>query len=163
MSTRPGQLQWTVAKRTAANLLAMKLVAEKRPEALTYDDRRAIAAYSGWGGLSIRAIADKVPPGFPLPEERGLIHEYYTPTRVAREVARVVAPLLPDLEVDGVVNALEPSAGIGRFLHAFGGPEFEALRWHVIEWSALSERHAVEPRRSASRSSSRMSMGRAPC
>jgi superfamily II DNA or RNA helicase len=131
---------WTVAKRTAANLLAMKLVAEKPPEALSHEDRRAIAAYSGWGGLSIRAIADKVPVGFPLPEERGLIHEYYTPTRVAREVARVVGPLLPELAAAGVVNALEPAAGIGRFLHAFHGPDFEDLRWHVVEWSALSGR-----------------------
>jgi hypothetical protein len=131
---------WTVAKRTAANLLAMRLVAEKAPGALTAEDRRAVAAYSGWGGLSIRAIAGQVPAGFPLPEERGLIHEYYTPTRVAREVARAVAPLLPALAQDGVVNALEPSAGIGRFLHAFRGPAFEDVRWNVVEWSALSGR-----------------------
>jgi hypothetical protein len=40
--------------------------------------------------------------------------ESYTPTKVAREVARLIRPLVPELpKADGAVLALEPSAGIG--------------------------------------------------
>lgn len=68
---------WTVAKRTAANIAAMataaNLYAQRRlPKA---DERSVLAGYSGWGGLSIQAAAGKFPQGFPVPEERGLIHQ----------------------------------------------------------------------------------------
>jgi hypothetical protein len=68
---------WSAAKRTAANIAAMataaKLYAQKRtPNA---DERAVLAGYSGWGGLSIQAAAGRFPPGFPAPEERGLIHQ----------------------------------------------------------------------------------------
>ena len=132
---------WAASQRTAANLAAMRLAASKRPDEMSAQDRAALAAYSGWGGLSIQAVASQFPTGFPVPEERGLIHEYYTPTKVAREVARVIRPLLPDLpSEEGVVLALEPSAGIGRFVQAASGPDFDALRWLVVEWSELSSR-----------------------
>jgi hypothetical protein len=108
---------------------------------MTTEDTRILAAYSGWGGLSIDAVKDHFPAGFPVPEARGLIHEYYTPGRVAAEVARVVRPLLPTLAGDdGVVLALEPSAGIGRFIRAFSGTGFESVRWLAVEWSELSGR-----------------------
>jgi hypothetical protein len=93
------------------------------------------------GRLSIEAVADQIPVGFPAPEARGLIHEYYTPTSVAREVARVVRPLLPRLpNEDGDVLAFEPSAGIGRFVQALRGPGVEDVRWMAVEWSELSAR-----------------------
>ncbi|MEZ5333597.1 MAG: SNF2-related protein [Thermoanaerobaculia bacterium] len=131
---------WSGADRTRANLAAMQIVADKAPADMTDADRRIVAGYSGWGGLSI-AAADRFPPGFPAPEVRGLIHEYYTPSNVAREVARVVRPLIPDLpKADGVVLALEPSAGIGRFVQAASGPGFEDLQGLVVEWSELSAR-----------------------
>jgi YD repeat-containing protein len=132
---------WSAAQRTAANLAAMRLAARKRPDEMSPADRQTLAAYSGWGGLSITNVASQFPTGFPVPEERGLIHEYYTPTRVAREVARVIKSLLPDLpRTDGHILTLEPSAGIGRFVQAASGHGFEDLRWHVVEWSELSSR-----------------------
>ena len=132
---------WSTSKRTAANLDAMALAARKTPAEMTDADRAVLAAYSGWGGLSIQRVADRFPTGFPVPEARGLIHEFYTPTKVAREVARVVRPLVLDLpRADGVVLALEPAAGIGRFVQAVSGPGFEDLQWLVVEWSALSAR-----------------------
>ncbi len=135
----PMELQ-TPAARTKANLAAMHLAAElkRSPRELTDDDRRVLGAYSGWGGLSLHAAAGRFPRDFPQPEERGLIHEYYTPSRVTAEVARVVAPLLPALARDGLVEALEPSAGIGRFVRAFEGTGFELVRWHAVEYSAVS-------------------------
>jgi superfamily II DNA or RNA helicase len=130
---------WTVAKRTAANIAAMataaNLYAQRRLP--TTDERSVLAGYSGWGGLSIQAAAGKFPQGFPIPEERGLIHEFYTPSKVAREVARVVGPLVDALPMDGdTVHALEPSAGIGRFIRAFEA--VHGLTWHAVEWSTLS-------------------------
>ncbi len=132
---------WTVAKRTAANLAAMALAArlESERRAPTAEERLVLRAYSGWGGLSIEGAASRFPEGFPVPEARGLIHEYYTPSKVAAEIARVVRDLLPTLPgEEGVVHALEPSAGIGRMLSAFSGLGFEDLVWHAVEWSELS-------------------------
>ena len=97
--------EWTAARRTKANLAAMRIAASTHPEAMTAEDRRVLAGYSGWGGLSIDAVKDDFPAGFPVPEIRGLIHEYYTPTRVCAEVARVVKPLLAGLAVEGQVLA----------------------------------------------------------
>ncbi len=108
---------WAASQRTAASLAAMRLAARQRSIEMTSEDRATLAVYSGWGGLWFQAVADQFPTGFPVPEERGLIHEYYTPTKVAREVARVIQPLLPALPTaDRTVLALDPSAGIGRFV-----------------------------------------------
>ncbi|MCK6530995.1 hypothetical protein L6R50_26695 [Myxococcota bacterium] len=68
--------EWTAAKRTRANLEAMRLAAGKHPDDMSDADRRILAGYSGWGGLSIEAASPHFPAGFPVPEERGLIHEY---------------------------------------------------------------------------------------
>jgi superfamily II DNA or RNA helicase len=139
---------WTAAKRTAANIAAMAtaaaLYAQKRTPSA--EERAVLAGYSGWGGLSIQAAAGRFPPGFPPPEERGLIHEFYTPSKVAKEVARVVAPLVPSLPHDGeTVHAIEPAAGIGRFLRAF--EPVPGITWHAVEWSELSARmlHVLRP------------------
>jgi len=133
--------EWTPARRSSANLAAMQLVATVRPEDMTDDQRRVLSRYSGWGGLSIERLRDQFPPGFPAPDPRGLIHEYYTPTKVANEIARVLRPLLPDLtSSDGKVLALEPAAGIGRFVRAMSGTGFESVRWLAVEWSELSAR-----------------------
>ena len=130
---------WTVARRTAANIAAMTVAATIPANAMTAEQRRTVQGYSGWGGLSIQAAAGKFPRGVPAPEERGLIHEFFTPSRVAREVARVVAPLVPGLPSDGgFVHALEPAAGIGRFLQAFAS--MPDLEWHAAEYSELSAR-----------------------
>ena len=133
--------EWTASRRTRANLAAMELAASKPPKAMTPADRLVLAGYSGWGGLSIDKVRGKFPGGFPVPEARGLIHEYYTPTRVVLEVARVIKPLIPGLKDEsGVVHALEPSAGIGRFLRATATPSFKCVRWTAVEWSELSSR-----------------------
>ena len=137
--------EWPANARTAANLAAMRLLASGN--ALGPDGLASLLRYSGWGGLSIDSIASAVPTGW-LPESRGLIHEYYTPTRVAREIARVLRPLILALpQQDGNVQALEPSAGIGRMVNALSGPGFEALSWTAVEYSRVSARmlQAVRP------------------
>ncbi len=132
---------WTKGERTRANLAAMTILA--RGGVATKAEREALARYSGWGGLSLKAVADKFPAGLPAPDKAGLINEYYTPTRVAREVARVASRLVKPLAhvVEGPLKALEPSAGIGRFIEAF---EQEAkgvdVAWEAVELSEVSAR-----------------------
>ena len=135
----PAELE-TPAQRTKANLAAMAIAASKRPSEMTAGDRAILRRYSGWGGLSIERVKDQFPTGFPVPEERGLIHEFYTPAKVCAAVADLVAPRLDSLREGDVVTALEPSAGIGRFILAMSDPRFAALRWHAVEYSELSGR-----------------------
>ncbi|MCB9765634.1 MAG: DEAD/DEAH box helicase family protein [Alphaproteobacteria bacterium] len=130
---------WSPRERTEANIAAMALLATKEPGKFNGTELRTLARYSGWGGLSIAKAKQHFPEGVPHPEERGLIHEYYTPTAVARAVADTLKPVLPALAGRGdVLNALEPSAGIGRFIQAFSGAGFPPIRWQAVEWSALS-------------------------
>ena len=45
---------------------------------------------------------------------------------------------LADPTREAIVQALEPSAGIGRFLHALSLSGFENVNWTAVEYSALS-------------------------
>ncbi|MFO0579025.1 MAG: hypothetical protein U1A78_33905 [Polyangia bacterium] len=128
--------EWPAAARTQANLEALRVLASGAQVGPA--ERTTLLRYSGWGGLSIDAVAAQLPPGW-QPEARGVIHEYYTPSKVAAEIARVLRPHLLGLPThEGVVQALEPSAGIGRLVHAFSGSGFEALRWTAVEYSHVS-------------------------
>jgi hypothetical protein len=133
---------WTPSARTRANLAAMLVAATTSPEDLSAGDLAVLSRYSGWGGLSLEKAAPalaELPADFPRPELRGLIHEYYTPSKVAAEVVRAVADFLPELpRVKGKVLALEPSAGIGRFVNA--AKALPDLAWTAVEYSALSSK-----------------------
>ena len=136
---------WPVAARTAANVRAIEILASGRE--IGAEDRTALFRYSGWGGLSMERVAAQLPEVF-RPERRGMIHEFYTPTIVAQAIAQVLRPMLPNLPChDGSVLALEPSAGIGRMVHACSGAGFESLRWTAVEYSQVSARllSAVRP------------------
>ncbi len=133
--------------RTEANLQAMRLVLAKEPGELTAEDLQIIAQYSGWGGLSIESVKAMIPAEL-VPESFGLIHEYYTPTVVAESIAELLCPLLPELAGnDGIVRALEPSAGIGRLVRAFSprrclalevGGQIKKIAWTAVEFSKVS-------------------------
>ena len=72
--------------------------------------REKLARYSGFGGLSIDRIAERLPAQW-QPEADGLIHEYYA-ALLCRELARVLRPYIARIPTeDGIVRALEPSAG----------------------------------------------------
>jgi hypothetical protein len=133
--------------RTEANLQAMRLVLSKEPGELTAEDLQILAQYSGWGGLSIESVKAGMPAEL-VPESFGLIHEYYTPTVIAESIAELLCPLLPELAGnDGIVRALEPSAGIGRLIRAFSprrclalevGGQIKKIAWTAIEFSKVS-------------------------
>ncbi|MBL9102747.1 MAG: hypothetical protein JNL82_17505 [Myxococcales bacterium] len=135
----------TPAARTRRNLAAMRLVATKRPEDMTADERRTLLGYSGWGGLSIEGVMDQFPPGL-VPSDFALAHEFFTPTPITREVADLVCPLLPELAgYDGIVRGFEPSVGIGRFVREFGpprclltDPRYKSIHWTAVELSEVS-------------------------
>jgi hypothetical protein len=135
--------------RTEANLAAMQLVLTKEPGEFAAEELKKIAQYSGWGGLSIEAIAGRVPAEI-VPETFGLIHEYYTPSIIADALAETLCPLLAELAGnDGVVRALEPSAGIGRLIRGFSprrclaleaGGQIRKIEWTAVEFSKVSAR-----------------------
>ncbi|MFO0578989.1 MAG: DEAD/DEAH box helicase [Polyangia bacterium] len=125
------------AARTQANLRAIELLSRGAP--FSAQDRAALRLYSGWGGLSIDKIRDRLPPEW-VPDSAALIHEYYTPRAVCRAIARLVTPLLGSVPaLDRPLLALEPAAGVGRFLDAFEA-EGAALRWVACEFSKPSAR-----------------------
>ncbi len=124
------------AKRTAGNLAAVDVLSSGRP--LGERERRVLAGYTGWGGLSIERIADRLPPKW-TPEPSALIHEYYTPPLLCLELARVLRRYVEALaKTNGKVIALEPSAGIGRFVHALSGAGYENVEWTAVEYSPIS-------------------------
>jgi hypothetical protein len=137
----------TKSWRTEANLQAMRLVLSKEPGELTAEDLQILAQYSGWGGLSIEGVKAMIPAEL-MPESFGLIHEYYTPTVIAESIAELLCPLLPELAGnDGIVRALEPSAGIGRLIRAFNarrclalevGGQIKKIAWTAVEFSKVS-------------------------
>ena len=49
-------------------------------------------------------------------------------------LARVLRPFLPN----GPLRALEPSAGIGRFVNALSLAGFEGVSWTAVEYSSVS-------------------------
>jgi HAMP domain-containing protein len=137
----------TKAWRTEANLQAMRLVLAKEPGELTTEDLQIIAQYSGWGGLSIDRVRKLLPPDF-VPETTDLIHAYFTPTVITESIAELLCPLLPELAGnDGVVRALEPSAGTGRLIRSFSprrclaleaGGQIKRIAWTAVEFSKVS-------------------------
>jgi N12 class adenine-specific DNA methylase len=131
---------WSPKERTEANVRAIDILRSGQP--IGEPERRSLLLYSGMGGLSLNAVEDRIPPEW-LPDRQGLVHEYYTPTRITREVARVVRPMLAALKAQdpsAPLQALEPSAGVGRFVRALSGSGFEGVRWTAVEFSHVSAR-----------------------
>ena len=127
---------WRPEMRGRANIQAMRILADRPNGPFNAADRLALARYSGWGGLSIERYAEEFPEELPRPEARGLVHEFYTPLKVWRAVADTLRPFQSQLAgADGVVRALEPSAGIGRALLAF---DTWRVRWQAVEASRVS-------------------------
>ncbi len=140
--------EWTPARRTRANLDAMEVLASgKEPADLSAEERTKLRRYSGWGGLSIEKNEDKFPAGWD-PETFGLIHEYYTPSRVARAIGDMLCPLLDGIKgADGRVLGLEPSAGIGRLIQGVEQASCAnkpPVDWITVEYSRVSS--AILPR-----------------
>lgn len=123
--------------RSRANIEAIKVL--EQPGNDMSANRQALAAYSGWGGLSIEGVKTEIPPAY-LPSPESLIYEYLTPSAVGIAIADLLRPWVSALPVakNGRVLALEPSAGIGRLLNAASTPGFETVDWIAVESSPVS-------------------------
>ncbi|MFO0575369.1 MAG: SNF2-related protein [Polyangia bacterium] len=124
------------AERTLANVEAIQILTSK--QTLDDTDRAKLRRYTGWGGLSIKRAAGSLPPDW-VPEKKALIHEYYTPEFVANAIAQALLPFQSELtNSEGLIRVLEPSAGIGRLIHAFRPEVWPQMRWTAIELSKVS-------------------------
>jgi hypothetical protein len=122
------------SERESANIAAVHKLLEPPSRAAW----PILLKYSGWGGLSIEKAKNRLPEAW-VPSEEALVHEFYTPTLLCQEVARLVRPWVDGLPLhNSTVLALEPSAGIGRFVNALSVPGFELLKWTAIEYSRPS-------------------------
>lgn len=141
---------WTPAQRTKANLAALRLLDSKAAAEMTDEDRMVLLRYSGWGGLNIKPVLNQIPETL-QPESVGLLHEYYTPSNLAADVARLVkAHYLDKFPPGTTLTALEPSAGVGRFINAFENDP--RLSWQAVERSPVSSKilAATQPRATVS-------------
>ncbi len=130
-------------ERSEANLAAMRLLATADERELTQAEREVVSKYSGWGGLSIEGVSEW-PDGF-RPEARGLIHEYYTPIAITDAIVSLILPMVSALPTkDGKLHALEPSAGIGRFVDSLYNvgvkAEVQAVEYSEVSSALLSAR-----------------------
>jgi hypothetical protein len=124
------------SKRTADNLSAIQVMTSGHP--IGERERERLARYSGFGGLSIDRVAESIPEAW-RPDSASLIHEYYTPAKLCLELARILRPHLATLTGEGgLVQALEPAAGIGRFVNALSRDGFESVSWTAVEYSQVS-------------------------
>lgn len=122
-------------ERMRANLAALRLVQKGPP--YSEDEVEALRRYTGFGGLSLKAIKEEIPEGLGPASRRSLIDEYYTPVVVADALADLVRPHLAELAgITGRVLALEPSAGIGRLIMPLELPTVDWIAVELSEWSA---------------------------
>ena len=131
---------WTEAKRRRANIaaiVALRRWRESQRPYLTDEERKALLAFSGWGGIKIgrlptdptiwpadflealrdfqAARAERRAPKFDT--FRGLLQQFFTPVPVARFMVELAARVVRR----PIQSVLEPSAGVGRFLGAMTG------------------------------------------
>jgi len=126
----------TKAKRRTANLDAMHAL-EATP--LGRSAASKLFQFTGWGGLSLEEVQDRIPEQFSQ-DSMALVHEWYTPSLVADAIAERVSPFLDKLVNNlGMVKALEPSAGVGRFIDSFNRlrPDL-SIRWTAVELNHVS-------------------------
>jgi len=142
----------TLDERLKANLEAFKLLDKvvKNKVLLTAEERVRVSRYTGWGGLRKFLKRDYQDPTVALLKEpienkyKGQIpkdgplcvrweqtqYEYYTPVTLVDAIYATAAPLLKSAENQlGQLIALEPSAGIGRFVE----PMTENIKWTLVE------------------------------
>lgn len=142
--------RWSEAKRWKANeAAAFALRAAQARGSASFEQQRAMNAYTGFGGMrEMGQLPAVYPPtyveasrawehakrtgGAVRPEYASLMErvkdQYFTPMDICRATWALCLRTNPDAKV-----VLEPSAGIGRFLRT--GPA--GLLWHAIEYDPL--------------------------
>lgn len=133
-SWRPPEPPTSPSERLQVNARAITIVAAGRPP--NAEERTILQRYTGNGGVSIERLAKLVPSEW-VPSSKAPVDEYYTPPAVCAAIAGTIAALVGGNPPNGV--ALEPAAGIGRFVGACSArPELAGLRWIAVEHSRIS-------------------------
>ena len=128
------ELPTTASERLQVNAQAINIVSAGRPPNAA--ERLTLQRYTGNGGVSIERLAKLVPAEW-VPTSKAAVDEYYTPPALCAAVASTLAALVESDPPSGV--ALEPAAGIGRFVGACRArPELAGLRWVAVEYSRIS-------------------------
>ena len=99
------------------------------------DERDPLRQYSGLGRLSLIGPRGRLPLGV-VARKRALIHEYYTPTLVARAIAESLRPRLLDL----APRRTAPHLTVGGIAIRRGAVRrwFDSVRWYACEYSRIS-------------------------
>ncbi len=126
----------TRAARRDANLAAMSAL---QLETIGRSAAKKLYSFTGWGGLSLEEVEDQIPDQFHQ-DSLGLVHEWYTPSKVADAIAAQLNPFLDKLANRiGIIKALEPSAGVGRFIDSFNRLRKDlSFRWTAVELNHVS-------------------------
>ncbi len=131
----------TERQRTKANIAALQLIArlEAGHKIGTREMHRVLGRFSGWGGLSIERNQHRFPKGYEQ-DSIGLAHDWYTSYRLADAIADATCPFLPGLaDARGRIKALEPSAGIGRFIDAYNRRCTDvSIHWWGVELNRVA-------------------------
>ena len=140
----PFSIPTTINARGKANIKAIQLVSSKLPSEMTNKDRDAVRKYTGFGGFpSVVKWNEQIKdPNFII-TEGAITYEYYTPFSLTYSIRQKILPIIMGkkegfLKVpkwDKKYLALEPSAGIGRFVDPFYTKDFQ---WNSIEPSVTS-------------------------
>ena len=137
---RPGQ-PTSPKERTDANIAALELLArlDAGHEVGPRQMNRVLGRFSGWGGLSIELNQHRFPKGYEQ-DSIALAHEWYTSYRLADAIADATSRFLPELaDGRGRLKALEPSAGVGRFIDAFNRRCTDvSIRWWAVELNRVA-------------------------
>ena len=136
----------TPKQRGNANLKAIKLISTKTPSQLTEKEKSQIAKYTGWGGFTstIKWNQKIKQTEFQITDD-AILYEYYTPYALTYSIRDLILPLIEAKHANllkvpqwkGTYLALEPSAGIGRFIEPL---YTDAFQWKAIEPSIQSSK-----------------------
>lgn len=133
-SLYPIDLPRTPSERMTTNVTAVKIAAAGKVN--TEAERQALLRFTGFGGLSLEKLAGLVPKDW-IPDTKALVDEFYSLPILCTALATLLVTLFPLSMLTGL--ALEPAAGIGRFVGALSArPELQGLSWLAVEYSRLS-------------------------
>jgi hypothetical protein len=121
--------------------------ASPRSPAITAEELTDPRGYSGWGGLSIEKVQSQLPPEL-VPETFGLIHEYYTPPRIAEGARRDAVPAArrarrqrrrrAGARAERRHRAAHPRVQPAPLPRARGRRPDQAIAWTAVEFSKVS-------------------------
>ncbi|MBE7411396.1 MAG: DEAD/DEAH box helicase family protein [Leptospiraceae bacterium] len=107
--------KWSQKKQAEINKKCKEILASTPPSRITDDQKSILRQYEGAGGQATNADMDAT---------RGMLYQFFTPKKVISKMQEIVSRY-----VNPGAEALEPSAGIGRFA------EGTNYKWDMLEYN----------------------------